>query len=372
MPALERNRIACFISPHGYGHAARAAAVMEAFHHLDPEKEFEIFTSVPEWFFRHSLSGAFAYHPLLTDIGLVQETSLKINLAETLAQLDSFLPFRKEKISELAHDVLERRCRLILCDIAPMGILVARHSGIPSLLIENFTWDWIYEDYVAECAGLRGHLSYLGELFRTADFHIQTQPVCCLHNVRVTTSPVSRKPRTSREETRRRLGVPLDAVVAMITMGGIPENYPFLDQLLKFEDVVFIVPGAGHEVKKTKNLFLLPHHSDYFHPDLVAASDALIGKVGYSTLSEVYWAGIPFGYIARSDFRESRVLVSYIENHMNGLAIEERDFTQGSFLSSLPRLLAMKRVPRQPPNGADQVALFIVNLMNKKGLSDES
>src|SRR5512136_2407451 len=54
MPALERNRIACFISPHGYGHAARAAAVMEAFHYHDPEKEFEIFASVPEWFFRHS------------------------------------------------------------------------------------------------------------------------------------------------------------------------------------------------------------------------------------------------------------------------------------------------------------------------------
>ncbi|HYQ61402.1 MAG TPA: hypothetical protein VEP29_10130, partial [Desulfatiglandales bacterium] len=56
-----KNRIACFISPHGYGHAARATAVMEALHHLDPEKEFEIFTEVPEWFFHHSLSGAFTY-----------------------------------------------------------------------------------------------------------------------------------------------------------------------------------------------------------------------------------------------------------------------------------------------------------------------
>jgi len=367
MSAIEKNRIACFISPHGYGHAARAAAVMEAFHLLDPEKEFEIFTSVPEWFFRHSLSGAFAYRPLLTDIGLVQETSLKINLAETLAQLDSFLPFRKEKISELAHDVLERRCRLILCDISPMGILVARHAGIPSLLIENFTWDWIYEDYVAECAGLRGHLSYLGELFRTADFHIQTQPVCCPRKVHLTTSPVSRKARTPREETRRRLGIPSDAVVAMITMGGIPENFPFMDELLKYEDIVFLVPGAGRELKNRKNLFLLPHHSEYFHPDLVTASDALIGKVGYSTLSEVYWAGIPFGYIARSDFRESRVLVSYIENHMQGFAIEDTEFYEGSFLSRLTQLFALQRVERHTPNGAEQAARFILNLMKEIG-----
>jgi hypothetical protein len=355
--------IAYFISPHGYGHAARAAAVMEAFHHLDPENEFEIFTEVPEWFFRHSLSGAYTYHALLTDIGLVQETSLKINVARTLARLDSFLPFREETISELAHVVSERGCRLILCDISPLGIHVARHARIPSVLIENFTWDWIYEPYVAECAALRAHISYLGELFRTADFHIQTQPVCRPQNAHLTTSPVSRKPRAPREETRRRLGIPLDAITAMITMGGIPENYPFLDQLLKFEDIVFLVPGAGHEVKKRKNLCLFPHHSEYFHPDLVNASDALIGKVGYSTLSEVFWAGVPFGYVARDDFRESPVLTSFIEKNMKGLAISGNEFASGAFVSRLRELISLGRVEPQGVNGSDQAAFFIRQLL---------
>jgi len=367
MPAFHKNRIACFISPHGYGHAARAAAVMDGLHHLDPEKEFEIFTTVPEWFFRSSLSGAFTYHPLLTDIGLVQETSLIVDLAQTVARLDSFLPFDEEEISELAHYVLERGCRLILCDISAMGILVARHAGIPSVLLENFTWDWIYEDYAAQCTGLRAHLSYLGELFRRAAFHIQTQPVCCPANAHLTTSPVSRKARTPREETRRRLGIRPDAFVAMITMGGIPENYPFLDRLLKLEPIVFLIPGAGPEVPKARNLFLFPHHTEYFHPDLVNASDVLIGKVGYSTFSEVYWAGIPFGYIGRKDFRESRTLVSFIETQMKGLAIEERDFYEGSFLSRLPELLAMPRTERQPPNGAEQAANFIFGIMQETG-----
>ncbi len=108
-----------------------------------------------------------------------------------------------------------------------------------------------------------------------------------------------------------------------------------MDELLKFEDIVFLVRGACGELKNRKNLFLLPHHSEYFHPDLVTASDALIGKVGYSTLAEVYYAGIPFGYIARSDFRESPILVCYIENRMQGFAIEDREFYAGSFLSRL-------------------------------------
>jgi hypothetical protein len=363
MPALHKNRIACFISPHGYGHAARAAAVMEAFHRLAPETEFEIFTEVPEWFFRHSLSGAFTYRPLLTDIGLVQETSLKADLSETLARLDSFLPFQEKKISNLAEFVLERRCWLILCDISPMGILVAKHAGIPSMLIENFTWDWIYEEYLAECAGLHAHLPYLGELFRRADFHIQTQPVCRPSNAQLTTSPVSRSAKRPREETRTRLGIPPLALVAMITMGGIPDTYPFLDQLLRVEDTVFLIPGAGGDARRTGNLILLPHDSGYFHPDLVNASDALIGKAGYSTLSEAYWAGIPFGYIARDDFRESPVLISFVEKNMSGIALSANEFTSGTFASRLPELFALGRVERQGLNGAEQVARFIFSLM---------
>lgn len=365
--AFHQNRIACFISPHGYGHAARTAAVVEALHHLDPEQEFEIFTEVPEWFFRHSLSGAFTYHPLLTDIGLVQASALKVDLAKTAARLDSFLPFQESAISELAHVVTERRCRLILCDISPMGILVARRAGLPSVLIENFTWDWIYEEYAAECAGMTARLSYLGELFRKADFHIQTQPVCRPQNAQLTTSPVSRNARTSRENIRERLGIAPDALVTMVTMGGIPENYPFMDQLSGFEDIVFLIPGAGQKASKRKNLFLLPHHSEFFHPDLVNASDALVGKVGYSTLSEVYWAGIPFGYIARDNFRESPVLVSFIEKEMKGFPVSRDEFAGGAFVPRVRELFALGRIERKGLNGAEQAARFIFNLIKNTG-----
>jgi len=363
MTSTDGPRMAYFISPHGYGHAARAAAVMEAIYKLDPSIHFDIFTRVPRRFFHDSLSGSFGYYSLLTDVGLVQKSPLKADLQKTLNRLNHFLPLDHSLIKDLADLVKEKGCRLIICDIAPMGIAVAKEAGIPSLLVENFTWNWIYQEYVKQDGQMEKHIHYLKGLFDAADFHIQTEPVCCRHHVNLTTFPVSREIRTPAYEVRKSLGIPKNAKTVMITMGGIPEQYPFIEQLSRYQDIHFIVPRAGERMQIQGNLALLPHHSEYFHPDLVNASDAVIGKAGYSTIAEIYYAGVPFGYIARCRFRESQVLVSFIETQMNGLPIAENKFYDGTWLSYLPELLALSRIPPKGPNGASKVARFIYNLI---------
>ena len=355
--------IAYFISPHGYGHATRAAGVMEALNALDPATHFEIFTEVPSWLFEDSLSGDFGYHALLTDIGLVQRTPLHADIPETIERLNHFLPFDASKIRDLASRVKTLGVGLIICDIAPMGILVAQEAGIPSLLIENFTWDWIYEGFLRQDGRIGDYIRYLKGVFDTAQFHIQTEPVCHHQRVDLITSPVSRKPKTPSREIRKRLGIPPDNKAILITMGGIEEQYNFLARLATQREAHFVIPGASKKVERHGNLVLLPHHSDYYHPDLMNASDAVVGKVGYSTLAEVYHAGLPFGYVARKGFRESQKLVSFIENQMNGLPITEDRFYGCGWLSSFPDLLALPRINRQEPNGAEQVAHFIHNLI---------
>jgi hypothetical protein len=116
-------------------------------------------------------------------------------------------------------------------------------------------------------------------------------------------------------------------------------------------------------------MVLLPHRSSFFHPNLVNACDAVIGKVGYSTLAEVYHAGLPFGYVGRLDFRESPILTAYIAQHMQGIAITPAQFDDGSWLSQLPQLLALPRLTRHEPNGADQAAHFICQLLYGKSTS---
>ena len=145
-------------------------------------------------------------------------------------------------------------------------------------------------------------------------------------------------------------------------MGGVQREYNFLDHLNQQRGIHFIVPGGSASRERRGNAILLPPRSEFFHPDLLNACDAVAGKLGYSTLAEAYHAGIPFGFIQRARFREAPVLAAYIQSDMRGFEIPAARFEDGGWLSTLPDLVAMPRLERSEPNGAEQAAEFIAGL----------
>jgi len=360
--------IAYFITSHGFGHAARASAVMNAIGAKWPFVHFEIFTQTPEWFFKDSLNVSYAYHPEMTDVGLAQTSPFCFDENKTLDALDVFLPFDETRVAALADLVNRRHCQLIVCDISPLGIAVARKARLTSALVENFTWDWIYESYLSLNRRFEKHIDYLKNIFTSVDIRIQAEPVCRHLPSALCVSPVARHSITPPSETRKKLGIPLSAAMVVITLGGIPAQSGFAEALKNYpEPVYFVLPGAAPEAsglgRKQGHIVLLPRHSGFYHPDLIAAADAVVGKLGYSTLAEVYHAGVPFGYIPRSDFRESGVFESYIEKNMNGMRISEPDFYSGRWLSQLPGLLGQPQKTVNEQNGADEAALCLCNTL---------
>ena len=359
-----RLSIAYFVTSHGFGHAARASAVMNAIYVRWPFVHFEIFTLTPEWFFKKSLLMSFSYHPELTDIGLVQTSSLHFNLGKTLEALESFLPFDENRLAGLAGQICEADCHLVISDISPLGIAVAEHAGLSSVLVENFTWDWIYAAYLENDARFKKHIATLTYLLNKVAHRIQADPVCDLGKGQLCVPPISRLPVTDPRRIREKLGIGDRDKMVLITMGGISETLPFADHLAKFQaNIYFVVPGTLMKLpvdrEKCKNVIFLLQNSSFYHPDLVNASDAVVGKVGYSTLAEVYHAGVPYGFITRSDFRESAVFESYIQSNMEGIRIDESDFFSGAWLKQLSELLALPRRSVNEPNGADVAAEYI-------------
>lgn len=365
---MSPTTLAYFVTPHGFGHATRAGAVIAALQAQQPHVRFEIFTTVPHWVLADSVTGPFGYHSIVTDVGLAQTSPMSEDLAATVARLDALLPFREPLVAELAAHVQRLGCRAVLCDIAPLGIAVAKAAGIPSVLNENFTWDWIYEPYAETEHRLWPHIEYLRSAFAQADVRIQTRPVCAPNSPRLTTGPVGRRPRSTREETRARLGVPLDAQAALLTMGGIePGQYPFLREL-SAQPAHFIIPGGSRDgIQREGNVVLLPHRSEFYHPDLVNACDAVVGKLGYSTLAEAYLTHTPYGYIARPNFRETAQLGGFVQSELNGMEIAPEAFANGVWLRQLPDLLSRPRPAAPERNGAETIAEFVSELLRLAG-----
>lgn len=355
--------IAYFVSSHGYGHATRASAVMAAFHEIYSQTRFELFTQTPRWLFAESLSQPFGYHELLTDIGLAQQTAMQEDLPETCRRLAEFIPFEVSYIDQLVNQLRQLRCRLVICDIAPLGIAVAQAAGLSSVLIENFTWDWIYEGYLSTEPCLAAHATYFHNLFQQASYHLQTEPVCNPHPTAMTVKPVSRKIRASAAETRQQLQIPPSAKLVLMTMGGIAWEQPFINQLADQSAFQVVVAGQSR-TERRGNLLLLDRASGLYHPDLINAADVVIGKLGYSTLAEVYQTGVPYGYLVRQQFRESPPLVDFIKATMSGVQLSETEFNNGQWLERLPDLLALPRLQRDYENGADTIAKFMHSILS--------
>jgi hypothetical protein len=333
---------------------------MAAIQRRAPGIHFHIFTQAPGWFFSDSLAGPHTCHPMDTDVGLVQHSPLEEDLKDTLARLDKRFPIPEQDLADGCRQVRALKCRLIICDIAAMGIAVAEKLGLPSILVENFTWDWIYTHYPEAPPELVIHARYQKRLFQKARHRIQAEPVCSPLPVDMTVPPVSRRPQAHRDATRRALGLECGTPLVMVTMGGTPTTYDFLNRLQEKREIRFLLPGIGTKMQREGNLILLPARSRFRHPDLIAAADAVVGKVGYSTLAEIYHAGVPFGFVSRPHFPESAPLRDFIRGQMPAREIDVQDFGQGHWISTLAALLALPRRAPVRPNGADPIADFVL------------
>lgn len=354
-----RKEIACFVSPHGFGHATRAIAVVEALQLIDPEIHAHFFTTVPSSLFKQTLTN-FTYHFVPVDVGLVQSSAFDSDIPATIKQLDHLLPFAGGLVDELAE--LCSRSSLILCDIAPLGIAVGKACRIPSIVVENFTWDWIYQPYFKRYPELQGHAEILRHWFDRADFRIQTEPLCNPAPSDLCCQPIFRRKRGRRTELVEHLGCSGKKLI-VVTMGGVYQEIPPQLELSVFPGSYFLFTGQRQTKRLNQNLAFLGRDSAIYHPDLIAAADVVVCKAGYSTVAECCQAGVRVLAIGRDGFAETKILQDYLGNRLGGVSIAQEKYQSGEWPALAIDLLSCPRSAAAKVNGADQVALFLHNLL---------
>jgi len=246
-------------------------------------------------------------------------------------------------------------CAAVLCDISPLGIAVADRAGLPSVLVENFSWPWLYEPLLTEAPELAQLSEELDGWIGLAHLHLQAEPYCFTDSrAHGSVLPVSRPPRKSREDLRRELGMGEEERVVLLTMGGYAEAMPFLGRLEALDGVTFVVTGCP-ATEARGNLRLFDNATRLYMPDLVRASDAVVAKLGYSTVAEVWREGRPAAFVTRADFREMAPLWAWTSERIPGFEIPAAEFAGGAWIERIPELLGTPPPPVQPRGGAEQV-----------------
>jgi len=357
-----------YISGHGFGHASRQIEIVNALGAARPDLQLILRTSAPAWLFERTVRVPFTLIAGTTDTGVIQIDSLRLDETATIDAAWEFHATLRDRARTEAVLLREHDARLVIADAPPLGCAAADFAGIPSVVVANFTWDWIYEAYTKSEAQAPDLIPIIREAYSRADAAWRLPMHGGFGSFRsiVDVPFVARHARHYRDEVRERLGLPVHARLVLSSFGGYgvrdldPND---LDCLTSYGVVLTEREPVGNSPLREGIHVLQEAHlygSSLRYEDLVAAVDVVVTKPGYGIIAECLANHTALVYTSRGHFREYDVLVSEMPRFLRCGFLEQEALLAGRWRDALDRVLASGDPPEQPAtNGAAVIASMI-------------
>jgi hypothetical protein len=358
--------VAFYISGHGFGHASRQVEIVNAFGARNPGTPILLRTTAASWLLERTIHVPFDLDDRPVDTGIVQIDSLHLDAEQSMLRAREFYATFDARAEEDARRLRARGVRLVISDAPPLGCEAAALAGIPSFVVSNFTWDWIYAEY-------REHLHVAPEViptiqraYRRADGAWRLP----MHGGFDTFSDVidvpfvarHADPALSREDVLSALRLPLDRRIALASFGGHgAANLP-LDRLDCLDDWTVVVTGRPQDECRDGGPVRIVSDQDTYergiaYVDLVNAVDAVVTKPGYGIISECVAQQVPMVYTPRGRFAEYDVMVREIPRVLRWAFLDSESLTAGRWRAALDAAVTASEPPEHPrTDGAGVVA----------------
>jgi hypothetical protein len=333
------------VSGHGFGHATRTRAVMDALLVLRPSVVIAVHTIAPRFLFPEGVQ----YQSVGMDPPVFEAPdALSVDPQASLRALDRFLESVADLVDREARFVTESNVRLIVADIPFAAGLIAKKTGVPAVALGNFTWDWIFERLPdagrAVAAVQDGYRRF--DLALRFPLSQSTGWDVFPHTVQVPlVTPRSNRP---RREIIAELG--LTGETRPIILQGGRNRLP--DEALR------VIERSAADFA-----FLSSDALPDFH-DLVRAADIVVSKLGYSLAAECIAEGKALLFPPRAGFREEEVLAASVPMYTRCLPIPTEDWRAGNWAPFLRTLLTLPTPSCVlPGGGAEACARILASLL---------
>jgi L-arabinokinase len=359
-----------YISGHGFGHASRQIAIINA---LGERAAVDIVvrTSAPAWLLHDTVRVPFTLSHQQVDTGVVQIDSLHLDEGETIERAAAFHSTLQERARAEAAMLRAHDARLVVSDAPPLACAAALASGVPSVVCSNFTWDWIYEGYQDGSRVAARLITAIRDAYRHADagwrlpMHGGFETITSIVDVPF----VAHRAHLSREEVRRRLGLPAGRLV-LLSFGGYGLNgldVARLDCLDRYGIVVTGPHAAPLAPSPGVHVVNVPYAEGLRYEDLVGAVDVVATKPGYGIISECVANQTAMLYTSRGRFAEYDVLVAEMPRYLRCRFLDHDALFAGRWGAVLDDLVAASAPPERPRiDGAEVVANMIVELVRTR------
>jgi hypothetical protein len=329
--------LAYYISGHGYGHAVRSIEVIKELLRQESALKIHIRTGAPQWLFDETKSERTLFYNRHIEVGALQNNSYSVNKEKTLKAYAELLKSKIEIVKQEAEFLSEKKIDLVVSDHTPLAFDAASQKKIPAIGAANFSWDWIYGDYLAEFPEYEFVVndikkSYsLGEKLYRMPFYGDMSVFKSIEDVPV----VGRRSLEDPAKVRLKMGL-AETKTKLVLMALKAQDISDVNW-----DAVGNIPGytfiiLSKEINQP-NVFNFPEGELPFH-DIVKASDAVISKPGYSMVAEILINQTQILYVPREDFVEDFALREGLEELAVSQEISLQEFNSGLWESQLDLL----------------------------------
>ena len=325
-------------SSHGFGHAARDAAVLQQLRRLRPEWTLVISSGLPSPVLKLLLGDAsIQQRSCQWDVGMVQADALGVNQAATLGALDQ-LAQRLPALIEAEAQWLtsQRQPVMILGDIPPAAAALAQRLKSPLVWMSNFGWDDIYAPLGPAFQRWAAEAS---EAYRCGDLLLR-----CPFDLPMSWGLPERRlglvcgrPRIIPADLEACLDAQ-DAPLVLVGFGGLGLSLsPDLFQL--WPNHHFLLPASADASQASAlaalpNLTLLP---EGVRPlDVLGRCDRFVGKPGFSSFCEAMAQGVGMHVVERGGFAEASALMEGLQRHGQHRCLSRLELDAGAWQLDQP------------------------------------